>query len=302
MTSSQPHQQQQSPRGPRAPQQQQQQQIQQNQGGPTWSPSVVEDLIVRQFLKGEDVTNMIPLSIQDSNRNRLPEFDPSIRALQKYCEAGPSVPTNNSVNTNNNNNNNNNTNQFGGSSRSQTPMKNRPPLAGQSQQQQQQQQQNKNGPSSNSRSPTPGRNNNNNNQQQQNNNNNNSSPPSSPVSDPYKRRRVEWPSSVPTDNQLKGNSRTQLQPYTERRIQAQAQVDPDLIFSQDTSIEFPLTTIFARHPAALKLISQTRGLSGDWRKDTFSSDEELQYKKDMQFDPIGPSQCTRKGSQHFNLY
>lgn len=309
---------------------------------PAWTPQVVQDLITRQFLRNEDVSSIIPplipggavsvdgapnnnnnkiLSSTINNNNnyacmKLPDWDPSIRALQKYCENGPSVPTNSA---------------FGAGATAAnknmmangTPSKNRPPLAynGSNTNQQQSQQQQ---PNFNNGAPgTPRVNAQTKQQQQQAGNNNRSRTPgggtprnesearadasaplpnnaasASATVDYTKRRLYNWPISVPTDNMLKGTSRSQLQPQTEKRIAAQAEVDPDLIFRQETMTEFPLAQIFAKFPSALKVISQNRGLSGDWRNDTFSAEEEAQYKADMGFTVMGPSQAVQLQHQH----
>lgn len=109
-----------------------------------------------------------------------------------------------------------------------------------------------------------------------------------------KREKIEWPMGVPRDDKLRSNSRSAVQHLTERRIRAQQGIDPDLIFQQDGS-DFPLMKIFTAHPKALKKIHQVRGLSGDWQTDTFSAQEEDAYKADMKFEFVGPSQAMPRG-------
>lgn len=106
-----------------------------------------------------------------------------------------------------------------------------------------------------------------------------------------KRSRIEWPSDVPTNAMLKSKSRSAVAHLTTDRVRAQQTFDPDLIFAQPTS-ELPLTQIFAEHPKALKSISAIRGLSGDWNDDTFSLEEEMEYKAGAGYQILGPSQCS----------
>lgn len=257
----------------------------------SWTPATVEDLIFRQFLKGEDVSSGTPRAVEIQ---KLPEHDASLRSLFKYCDSN----SNNAMNIVGSNTN--------GATNNKTPANN-----GQQQQRSNSrppQQQNgvavppnsaNNNQNRNKSMPRTPRTNNNNtkngdgmpaptNPTSSNANNNNSS--SSTQNNDTRRRRFDWPVSIPNDTQLKGTSRSQLQPYTERRIAAQADVDPDVIFRQEVC-EFPLTQIFQKYPGALKLITQARGLSGDWRNDTFTTEEEADYKAQMGFTVIGPSQA-----------
>jgi hypothetical protein len=105
-----------------------------------------------------------------------------------------------------------------------------------------------------------------------------------------KRERIEWPAGVPKDSALKSNSRSAVQHLTERRIREQEGIDPDLIFAQEKG-DFPLMKVFTAHPKALKKIHQVRGLSGDWSTDTFSVAEEAAYKASMHFTVTGASQA-----------
>jgi len=107
---------------------------------------------------------------------------------------------------------------------------------------------------------------------------------------PRSERRVPWPAHVPTDQQLVGKSRSQLQPTTVKRLMAQEHVDPDWIFAQ-RSDDFPITKIFGDTPEALKLARAMRDASGDWRADTFTEAEEMAYKDSMGFAPGAPSQA-----------
>lgn len=106
------------------------------------------------------------------------------------------------------------------------------------------------------------------------------------------RERLEWPATVPYDSALVSKSRSAVQHLTERRIAAQDGVDPDAIFRQPVE-EFPIGPIFSKnHPDAVQeLLTRTRGLSGDWRQDTFSLAEETLYKQSLGFTVVGPSQC-----------
>lgn len=115
------------------------------------------------------------------------------------------------------------------------------------------------------------------------------------------RQEFQWPAGLPTDDQLKPpppptdgskqpSVRSMLQPLVEQRIRAQDGVDPDFIFRQ-TPGEFPIMDIFKAYPSALRKINTVRGLSGDWRNDTFTVEDERRYKQAMRFNRIGPSQA-----------
>jgi hypothetical protein len=105
-------------------------------------------------------------------------------------------------------------------------------------------------------------------------------------------RQYPWPGHVPTDVELKGDSRSKLQPTTQRRVAAQEGFDPDFIFQQPPG-ELPMSVIFAKHPAVVAKFRQPRGLTGDWANDTFTVQEEEQYKKELRFQRWGPSQARR---------
>jgi hypothetical protein len=107
---------------------------------------------------------------------------------------------------------------------------------------------------------------------------------------PAENRRVAWPTDAPQDAQLKGTSRSALQPVTQARLRAQERVDPDWIFAQPLQ-DFPVAEIFGTYPDAAKLIKALRGISGDWRQDTFTEVEELSYKESMGYSPGAPSQA-----------
>ena len=121
---------------------------------------------------------------------------------------------------------------------------------------------------------------------------------------PRRRKEIAWPAGLPTDNELKPppvkegqkpvSVRGLLQPLTEKRIAAQDSVDPDLIFKQPAG-DFPLQAVFEAHPSALRKISAVRGLSGDWRNDTFTAEAEAKYKEEMGFTMLGPSQAMVAG-------
>ena len=105
-----------------------------------------------------------------------------------------------------------------------------------------------------------------------------------------KKTRVEWPLTVPTNAQLKADKRSAVAHLTTARVKAQDGVDPDLLFAQPLG-EFPLQSVFFKYPEAMKSIAAARGLSGDWRNDTFTIEEEDLYKREMVFAHRGPSQC-----------
>lgn len=105
-----------------------------------------------------------------------------------------------------------------------------------------------------------------------------------------KRARIEWPSGVPSNKSLCSSSRSKVQHLTAARVAAQENVDPDLIFQQNSG-ELPLHEIFAAFPNSLKAIKAVRNASGDWRQDTFTPEEEGLYKKELGYRYIGPSQC-----------
>lgn len=106
---------------------------------------------------------------------------------------------------------------------------------------------------------------------------------------PSKRIRIEWPAEIPTDRHLCSSSRSKVQHLTTQRVAAQERIDPDLIFKQNS--ELLLHEIFANIPSAIQAIKEQRNASGDWRQDTFTHEEEEQYKRDCGFFYKGPSQC-----------
>ncbi|KEG15477.1 putative chromosomal passenger protein [Trypanosoma grayi] len=114
-----------------------------------------------------------------------------------------------------------------------------------------------------------------------------------------RKNRTEWPSSVPTNASLKSTSRSKVAHLTAKRVAAQECVDPDLIFAQNPE-ELPLHAIFAKYPKALESLAAVRGGSGDWRNDTFTVEEENQYKRELGFVHVGPSQCVYGRSKLFH--
>lgn len=110
-----------------------------------------------------------------------------------------------------------------------------------------------------------------------------------------RRTKVEWPLSVPTNASLKSSSRSKVAHLTTKRVAAQENVDPDLIFAQNNG-GLPLHIIFANYPKALECLSSVRSASGDWRNDTFTAEEEAQYKEELGFVHLGPSQCVHNRS------
>ncbi|CCW61503.1 unnamed protein product [Phytomonas sp. EM1] len=233
-----------------------------------WTPQIVEELLFRQFIKNEDISQLLPPPPKFSNENFLEQYDQATKMLFSYVRSGPTTALSPQ-----------NVNTAAGKHYHMTPSK---PFMG-------------------SRTPTPkpamevqrihaqmpivdlG-----------------STPyapkvASSPTPPQHKRAKVEWPASVPTNNMLKSNSRSKVAPLTVKRVAAQQSVDPDLIFNQNTE-ELPLSIIFAQYPKALKSISAVRNASGDWRADTFTQEEEQLYKRELGFEFLGPSQCSYKKS------
>lgn len=111
--------------------------------------------------------------------------------------------------------------------------------------------------------------------------------PSKKVSRPE--RVLPWPSHIPTNGMLIGTSRSKLQPVRMARLRAQEHIDPDFFFAQPLD-DFPLQQIFGKYPEAAKLVQQIRGVSGDWRIDTFTEQEEIAYKEALGYSTNAPLQ------------
>lgn len=110
------------------------------------------------------------------------------------------------------------------------------------------------------------------------------------VESPRSRKvRIEWPADIPTNAMLKGKPKAQLTEATTHRLAKQQCFDPDLIF-KPPRVEFPLSTIFAQHPKAVRMIAAMRGASGDWHDDTFTKEEEDEYKRECGIVYKGESQ------------
>jgi hypothetical protein len=271
----------------------------------TWTPQLVENLLFRQYLKGEDVSGSIPPTPQPSEINDLmSQYEGSAKMMLAFLKhstpagGGPALPPGPTALVSS-------TKPLGAppAMRALTPKSSPPPVSA-----------HKPGavvvPSAavlnalnavtssvaaaggvpprtpKSKSPTPA--------------------PDSPVpkrdrvpgevssgstpKNKAKKIRVEWPLTVPTNAQLKADKRSAVAHLTTARVKAQDGVDPDLLFAQPLG-EFPLQSVFFKFPEALKSIAASRGLSGDWRNDTFTAEEEAQYKRDMMFVHLGPSQC-----------
>lgn len=255
-----------------------------------WSPSLVEELLFRRYIKKEDVTSLLPqssLSGVGGVASGLSEsYDRSAKMLFHYVRNGPLAalaPQN--VNTSNSASRP----KAGGSSYRMSPVPGevkrkgtlsatRPqsPSSLSDGQQQRPLQKSADGhvPHGTEQNVTAtaiaG-----------------NSPQSKEI--PSKRIRIEWPADVPTDRHLCSSSRSKVQHLTAQRVAAQERIDPDLIFKQNS--ELLLHEIFARIPSALQAINEQRNASGDWRQDTFSHEEEEQYKRDCAFFYKGPSQC-----------
>lgn len=247
-----------------------------------WSPKLVDDLLFRQFCKNEDITASMP----PVPEMQAPiELDDTLRSLVRFVQTGPVAITNNA------------NMQLGGKLQTATPAKMappplvapsstprtpnaKPPLSA-----------NRNanilngaptatqtGPATKPKEPSP-----------------TTAPVARPaplvgdVSKKRRREKIEWPQSVPVDAALKSKSRTAVEHLTEARCAAQSCVDPDLFFAQPPG-EFPVMQVFGRFPEIKKMVSEIRTLSGDWLKDTFSAEEEREYKAAMGLTVIGPSQ------------
>ncbi|CUG91056.1 protein kinase, putative [Bodo saltans] len=274
-----------------------------------WSPTLVEDLLFRRFMKGEDITDSIPPPPQCDVNSYTKLFDQASRAMQNYVRNGPPVVPLGTQNVN-----------------TPAPLSKitaivkpvavatttqvfapPPPLTF---------------PASIPKTPTPKNVSAAQLQQQRTPKAGNAAsmrdvvpppapqlisstvpPPPSPSvvvvakrerfesgTPKGKKLRIEWPSDVPTNVVLKGKSRSAMAPLTTARTKAQECFDPDFIFQQPKG-ELPLHTIFANFPKALKAIAAIRGSSGDWREDTFTQEEEAVYKQEVGILHVGPSQC-----------
>lgn len=229
-----------------------------------WTPQLVEDLLFRQFMKGEDVSSMLPPTPHRVDQTVV--FDDTIKAVFKYTQTAPvqsNGPLQQKVNAG--------TPHKGASMQPPTP---RTPLGAKKQQ------------TAGGQSKTP--------KADDKTRATDREEMPMPSAKKNRRERAPWPAHAPLDSQLKSQSRSAVQPLTEKRVRAQETVDPDLIFQQNEG-DFPLQTIFAAYPDALRKIRGMRGLSGDWRTDTFTAAEEAAYKKDMGFALQGPSQAAPAG-------
>lgn len=244
-----------------------------------WTPKTVEELLFRQFIQDEDVTQLLPPPPKATSEGFLEKYDQATKILFSYVRNGPvSALASQNVNTA--------AGKYGGVtpakafvgrtpatrpvppdttakafSRTASPT---PPLS-----------QPLPPPSTHASSPAP------------------PAPKSaadSPQANRVKRPRVEWPLNVPTNAMLKSNSRSKVAHLTAKRVLAQQGVDPDLIFMQNSG-DLPLNAIFAPFPKALRNVAAVRNASGDWRADAFTVEEEDAYKSDLGYTTCGPSQC-----------
>ncbi|EAN97126.1 putative chromosomal passenger protein [Trypanosoma cruzi] len=245
----------------------------------TWSPQLVEELLFRQYIKGEDVSMLLPPPPALAVDQYMEKYEQSTKMMSSYVRNGLTATlTSQNVNT---------ASRIYGA----TPVKghasfsraaNAPLTATDSSVDPRAQLKctpsAKELPSSVLDSPVPAAANAAARQA-------NASP-----SAYVRRNRVEWPSSVPSNASLKSSSRSKVAHLTAKRVAAQETVDPDLVFAQNPG-ELPLHAIFASFPKALDSLAAIRGASGDWRNDTFNTEEESQYKRDLGFVHLGPSQC-----------
>lgn len=269
----------------------------------TWTPEVVEDLLFRQFMKGEDVSAFLPRTPETSATSGFFCDSEALSMACKYVDGGTALAVATNVV---------NTGKFGveamkvasnvpsalgtPSKKSSTPtptpktptakqpaskaatqLPPRTPKAGAAapciapeiQKQEQPR----------SATPTP-------------TNANGVKRERSDARTPTgKKVRIEWPAAVPGNDALKVKDPRTVSHLTTARIAAQDGVDPDLIFSQPIG-DFPLEQIFHKYPQAVQKLGN-RGMSGNWTADTFTADEECRYKREMHFVHTGPSQvCT----------
>lgn len=225
-----------------------------------WTPDLVEELLFRQFIKNEDVAGMLPPAPQVSDENYLERFDKATRVLFSYVRNGPVASLASQ-----------NVNTIASKHYNVTPSKPflaRTPAGAKPPPDPRQ-----------ARTPTPKM------------SRAPSATKSGATSPQWKRVRIDWPSNVPTNNALKSNSRSKVAPLTAKRVAAQENIDPDLIFAQNPG-DLPLNAIFAQYPKSLKSIAAMRNATGDWRTDTFNTEEELLYKRELGFQYVGPSQCS----------
>lgn len=287
-----------------------------------WTPALVEDLLFRRFMKGEDITESIPPPPQCDVSGYTRLYDQASRAMQQYVRNGPPVVPLSTLNTN----------VLPASSKTATPMKSLltptaaasttlfappPPLAAVASQP-------PTGPKTpmakavaaaaqgggaqllrtpkaagNMRDvippPAP-----------QPMHSATVPPPPSPSAVIVKRERfdagtpkggkktrIEWPADVPTNLMLKSKSRSAVAHLTTSRVSAQQCFDPDLVFQQPEG-ELPLYTIFVNFPNALKGIAAVRGNSGNWTLDMFTREEEELYKSEVGIVYKGPSPLDRQ--------
>ncbi|KAH9579942.1 hypothetical protein LSM04_004641 [Trypanosoma melophagium] len=244
-----------------------------------WSSQLVEELLFRQYIKGEDVSMLLPPPPTLSADQYLERYDQCTKVLSSYVRNGPTAAlSSQNVNT---------ASRIYGA----TPVKGQSLYSRSLNQSSQnaaavepklQGCRTPNGKDINSSavdSPAPAVPNTTTRQGN-----------SSPVAH-LRRNKIEWPSSVPTNASLKSTSRSKVAHLTTKRVAAQEGVDPDLVFAQNPE-ELPLHLIFANYPKALESLAAVRGGSGDWRNDTFTVEEENQYKRDLGFVHVGPSQCS----------
>ncbi|KAG8341463.1 hypothetical protein ERJ75_000737000 [Trypanosoma vivax] len=239
----------------------------------TWSPQLVEELLFRQYMKGEDVSKALPPPPPLTADQYMTEYEQSTKVLFSYLRNGPTV-TLAAQNPNNSrlytaaaptlkghtgttrvaNQAQSISSVCGSESKPHVP---RSPKEAE------------NTPSATQDTTAQGC----------------MAPPEKLVP-----KRLEWPQDVPTDDMIKSTSLQKRSYIVAKRVAAQETIDPDLIFKQNTE-ELPLKEIFKKYSDSIKSLGALRGGSGDWRDDSFTEEEEGLYKRELGFVHVGPSQC-----------
>lgn len=277
---------------------------------PQWTPQLVENLLVREFIKGERIDADLPPApaAPSAAHGFYVDSSDSMRFLSKYVRLGPSAVT--AVQPSQSQN------QFGSASKPSTPHKTNhhgafapssqqnqnpsrtpkanaagaapaaapagalPPRTPKAKEMPPPTTPNPNTPTNAARTGA------------------HIGPPGSNVDAlARKKPRFEWPRNIPTNAMLRTDKPKDVRAQRELRIVAQAGVDFDLVFRQQPGA-MPMEQIFQAFPKAVAKLKAERGFSGDWRNDTFTAEEESQYKRDIGIIPrfAGPSQAARPGT------
>ena len=239
-----------------------------------WTAQIVEDLLFRQFVKKEDITTLCPptpSALSTHKTSAFRDFDEATKILNRYLNTGPkaliSATSTHKINSI--------TTPSACSADTQLTPTTRGPAKPQPRTPKGKENQSELSRAGPGQVPK--------------------KLPDSPSPTPKgKKRRMErWAQGVPHNSALLSKKHSAVAIPSRVRIQAQDGVDPDLFFEQPRG-EFPLLAIFAQHPDILKRITVSRGITGDWRSDTFTSEEEVMYKEEVGLVHIGPSQTTHK--------